>query len=131
MKISKCCKVEVFEKKMEPNQAAYFCRRCLKSCEILYWFDPLSPNEEEIISKRYLSDRKKKSVKSLAKSLGISTSRILHLEKRAAMKILKMTDVKSESLKERIYKELKAEPSVTRAKWKNAFIEQYKENKSQ
>lgn len=130
MKISTCCQVVVFEKRTGPNQTTYFCKRCLNSCEIFYWNNPLSPHEELIIFHRYPLDRKeKKSTGSLAKGLGKSSQRIRYIEKRAAMKILKVNDMKYKPLKKRIYEALRTEPSYTRAQWKNVFIEQYDENK--
>jgi len=119
----------VFEKRTGSNQTTYFCRRCLNPSEIFYWNNSLSPLEDLIIFHRYpLDRRRKKSTKSLAKSLVRSIPRIWYLEKRAAMKILKINNMKYETLKQRIYKAVKSEPTYSRARWKDVFIKQYEDS---
>lgn len=127
MNISECCLVEVFEKKIGHNQTSHFCRKCLEPCVAIYWFSLLSPQEELVIFHRYPLDRKsKKTLISLGESFGNSPQRTRYLEKRAAMKILKINNIKYKLLKKRIYDTLKAEQPDTRARWKNVFIQQYK-----
>lgn len=130
MNISECCLIEVFEKKIAQNQTAYFCRKCLEPCAAIYWKGSLSPQEELVIFHRYpLDPKRKKTLKSLAESLGKSIQRTRYLEKRAAMKILKENDIKYKFLKKRIYDTLKAEQPDMRARWKDVFIQQYEKNK--
>jgi len=118
---------------MGQNQTAFFCRKCLEPCETIIWNNSLSPQEELVIFHRYPSDRKrKKTLRFLAESLGKSAQRTLYLEKRAAMKMLKVDSIKYKLLKKRIYDTLKTEQPDKRARWKDVFIQQYEKiNKSQ
>ena len=130
MKISECCQIVVFEKINDQNQTAYFCRKCLEPCDTICWNDSLSPQEELVIFNRFPLDRKrKKTFKTLAESLGKSVQRTRYLEKRAAMKILKVNNIKYKLLKKRMYDTLKAEQPDMRARWKDVFIQQYEKNK--
>ena len=133
MNISKCCRVEVYKKSIGQNQTAYFCRKCLEACETITWNDPLSYQEELVIFFRYPSDRmRKKTLRSLAESLGKSFQRIRFLENRAAIKILKVNIIKYRILKKRIYDTVKTEQPDKRARWKDVYIQQYEKiNKSQ
>lgn len=126
MKVSRCHRVAVIEKRTEPNQTICICRRCFQPCSVIDWKSPLTPHEEWIIVQRYLSGgKRRRSLRSLAKSLGKSGSRVYQLEKRATMKILHMDDKKYEHLKMRLYDAFKAEQSDNRAHWKDIFIEQH------
>lgn len=130
MNISECCLVDVYEKKIGQNQTSYFCRKCLEPCETICWNSLLSPQEELVIFHRYPLDRKrKKTLLSLGKSLEKSSQRTRYLEKRAAMKILKINNIKYKLLKKRIYDTLITEQPDTRARWKEVFIQQYEKNK--
>ena len=126
MNISVCCLIEVFEKKIGQNQTAYFCKKCFERCDTIYWNGSLFPQEEFVIFNRFPLDRKrKKTFKTLAESLGKSVQRTRYLEKRAAMKILKVNDIKYKFLKKRIYDTIKTEQPDMRARWKDVFIQQY------
>lgn len=131
MKISRCHRVAVIEKRAEPDQTIHFCRRCFQPCDVIDWESPLTPHEEWIIVQRYFyGSKKKRAIRSLAKTLGKSAPRIYQQERRAAMKILDMNDSRYELLKKGLYEALKAEQSDNRAQWKDIFIEQYERKNS-
>ncbi|MGD2246386.1 MAG: hypothetical protein PVI11_07565 [Candidatus Aminicenantes bacterium] len=101
----------------------------MKPCKVVYWNNPLSPQEELVIFYRFPSNRRsKKSFRTLAAILGSSVQRVRYLEKRAAIKILKTNSIKYKGLKKRIYDTLSAEHPDTRARWKDVYIRQYEKD---